>query len=370
MVKRIYPPNLNELLINYTNSDHIRIIAEYNRLYDKEIDLIIENIETVADINLKNIEEHNFLLSSVLQPFLTHKIKDYDLLFVDPLYYCKKLGEIEDVPTFDFVLGQKQGNFIETLIFGEVKGQSPVSDFNIDTINKYKNDPSIKNTLFDYIKSMDASLEISNDLNIEFVLVCKGINTPEFKESIIKKNIPFILWSVVIDHFNNNKYRIIIDEKLTDLKDINQMHNSRYLPEYFRSNRIEFKPILEFTYSLDTNSLILKIRDDYISKYGTQISKKNINEIILELGLGDYYDDSRIIENLTERIIKKGLILKIIKDIEENKFFKKINIKEKIVDYQLKKKIQEKNKGYIILQRSIANLKPQRKGILRFVDKK
>ena len=46
MVKRIYPQNLNELLMDYTNSDRLRIIAEYNRIYDKEIDLILENIET------------------------------------------------------------------------------------------------------------------------------------------------------------------------------------------------------------------------------------------------------------------------------------------------------------------------------------
>ena len=115
--KRIYPPNLNELLNDYANSDNNRIIAEYNRLYDKEIDLIVENIESSVDNNLKNFEEHNYLLSSVLQPFLTHKIKDYDLLFVDPLYHCKKLEEIEDIPTFDFLLGQKQDNFIKTLIF-------------------------------------------------------------------------------------------------------------------------------------------------------------------------------------------------------------------------------------------------------------
>lgn len=367
--KRIYPPNLNELLNDYANSDNNRIIAEYNRLYDKEIDLIVENIESSVDNNLKNFEEHNYLLSSVLQPFLTHKIKDYDLLFVDPLYHCKKLEEIEDIPTFDFLLGQKQDNFIKTLIFGEVKGQSPKSDFNIDIIDKYKNDPSIKNTLFGYIKSMDASIEISTDLNLEFVLVCKGIDTLEFKESIIKKKIPFVLWSIVTDHFTNT-YRVIIDENLIDLKDNNLMHNSRYLPEYFRSNRIEYKPVLEFTYSLDTNSIIFRIRDDYISKYGKEITKKNLTEIIFELGLGDYYDDSRIIQNLIEKIIKKGLVLKTIKSTGEYLFFKKISIKEKIVDYQLKRKIQEKNKGYNILQQSIANLKPQRKGILRFVNKK
>ena len=122
---------------------------------------------------------------------------------------------------------------------------------------------------------MDASIEISTDLNLEFVLVCKGIDTLEFKESIIKKKIPFVLWSIVTDHFTNT-YRVIIDENLIDLKDNNLMHNSRYLPEYFRSNRIEYKPVLEFTYSLDTNSIIFRIRDDYISKYGKEITKKNL----------------------------------------------------------------------------------------------
>ncbi len=365
--KRIYPLNLDILLRNYEESVHEQIIAEYNRIYDLNIDLIIENIETSTDNNLQDFEQHNYLLSAILQPFLTHKIRDYDLLFVDPLYYCKKLGEIEDIPTFDFILGQKEENLLKTLILGEVKGQSPKTDFNTEIINKYKHNPAIKDKLFNYIRSMDPSLEFLPDLEFEFVLVCKGINSPEFKQSIVEKKVPFILWSVSVDYFENI-YRIIIYEKLFDSKEFVLMHNSRYLTEYFRSNRIEHNPVLEFTHSLDTNSILFKIRDDYNLKYGTEITDENLTGIIFELGLGDYYDDSRIIPNLIKRIKNKGIKLKIIKKKSENLYFKKIDMKEKIIDYRLKKKILDTKEENRIFQRAIENLNPQKKGILRFLD--
>ncbi len=367
--RRIYPLNLDTLLKNYEESDQRQIITEYNRIYDLNLDLLIENIETSTDNNLKDFEEHNYLLSAILQPFLTHMIRDYDLLFVDPLYFCKKLKEIDDIPTFDFVLGQKEENVLKTVIFGEVKGQSPKTEFNIAVINEYMNNQMIRDKLINYIRNMDTSILISHDLKFEFVLVCKGLNTPEFIESITEKQIPFILWSVHLDFFENI-YRVIIHEKLFDSEEFVLKHDSRYLVDYFRSNRIKYRPILEFTHSLDTNSILVNIRDDYNLRYGTEITDDNLTEIIIELGLGNYYDDSRIIPYLINRLKKKGLELKIIKERSGNLNFKKIDLKEKMVDYLLKRKVQDKNKGKKILQEAIKNLNLPRKGLYRFIDKK
>jgi len=365
--RRYFPLNLENLLNNYEDSVHERILSEYNRIYDENINLIIDNIETDTDNDIKNFEEHNYLLSACLQPFLTNKIPSYDLLFVDPLYFAKNRKEIKEIPTFDFLLGQKEENIIKTLIFGEIKSQSPKTKFNKDYLLEYKTNSKVKEKLFEYIRNLDSSVTIPEDIKFEFVIVCKGINHPEFRQSILKKKVPFILWSISVDLFENT-YRIIPVEELLQIKQFDMKHNSRYLVDFFRSNRFEHKPILEFTHSLDTISILFRIRDDYVETYGTEIIEENLNELIFEIGLGAYYDDPRISPNLIERFIKKGMDLKILRRREDQIFFKKIDIKDKINTYRLKKKI-EKSNGYIMLQNAVKNIKPQKKGILKYVEK-
>ena len=365
--KRYYPLNLEHLLEIYEKSYHKLILSEYNRIYDQNINLIIENIETITDNEIKNFEEHNYLLSVCLQPFLTNKIQNYDLLFVDPLYFSKKKKEIEEIPTFDFLLGQKEEGILKTLIFGEIKGQSPKSEFNKDILLYYRTNSTLKEKLFNYIRELESSIRISEELIFEFVLVGKGIDSPEFKQSIIEKEVPFILWSVSRELLDNT-YRIIIEEDLYQSRQFSLRHDSRYLVDFFRSNRFEYKPILEFTHSLDTISILFRIRDDYFETYGTEIKEENLNELIYEIGLGDYYDDSRIIPNLIERFIKKGMDLKILRKKEDKIFFKKIDIKEKINSYRLRKKI-EKSDGHNFFQNAVKNIKPLRRGILKFLNK-
>lgn len=126
--------------------------------------------------------------------------------------------------------------------------------------------------------------------------------------------------------------------------------------------------ILEFTHSLDTISILHKIRDDYIETYGAEIKNEHLSEMIYENGLGAYYDDPDILPNLIERMIKKGFIIKIIRKKEENIFFKKIDIKEKIIHYRLEKKIAKVD-GIKFLHQSLKNSKPRKTGLLKFMNK-
>ncbi|KKL09512.1 hypothetical protein LCGC14_2565130, partial [marine sediment metagenome] len=84
-------------------------------------------------------------------------------------------------------------------------------------------------------------------------------------------------------------------------------------------------------------------------------------------------DVSKKMLSIVEKKLKSSkfqLELKIIKERSGNLNFKKIDLKEKMVDYLLKRKVQDKNKGKKILQEAIKNLNLPRKGLYRFIDKK
>lgn len=362
--KRHLPLDFQTIISKYNKNEHEKIEREYNNLYDLRISKIVEDVETKYQNDYDNFETHNFLLSNSVYPFIKKfvELQDFELLFVDPLFYQKnKYKEVPDIPTFDFVIGQKNNNKIICLIFGEVKGQSPHTAFNSDILKRYENDPKIKDKIFKNINNLNANLEIPEDVIFEYVIVSQGIHIPEFLASIKNKKIPFILWEIHKDVVKN-KYRFIINENICDPKIHNQSHSSKSLLKFLTSKFFELNQILEFTHSMDISLIILKIKEDYIPKYGTLISDENLREIIFELGMGYYYDDSRIVEDFIIRIKNKGLEFDVIGKKLTSLYFKQVDFKEKIIEYRIKKRI-EKKIGDQILILAIENVNPIKQGL-------
>ena len=193
--KLYFPQNLHEKLSDYEVSEHNRIKSRYESIYNKNYGKDLEGREARYTRDVNNSRTHCELLSCCLTPFLRKEIKNFELLFIDPLLYLRNNGDIErDIPIWDFILGEIVGNKIARLIFGEVKGQKAgVKDNLALLIQKYQ-ELELLEILSDYIRR-DSKIKIDiKKIKLDFILVVQSLYLDNFITSIKDRNLKFNLW--------------------------------------------------------------------------------------------------------------------------------------------------------------------------------
>jgi len=96
MVQKIYfPLNLNERLSDYEVSEQNRIKSRYESIYNRNYNKDFEGREARYTRDVEDLRTHCELLSCCLSPYLRKEIKNFELLFIEPLLYLRNKGEIE-----------------------------------------------------------------------------------------------------------------------------------------------------------------------------------------------------------------------------------------------------------------------------------
>lgn len=363
---RILPDNWDEELSKYIIQDHENILKEYNKIYDQQSKQILSDVQENYNKNKLGYDSHSQVIERLLKPFYDHNIEfACDFLFVDPLYFDNEQGIIQNLCIFDLLFANLINDTITTIILVEVKGRYPNIQMKIEDLEKYENDISIRKLIIDKIqkylvKNYNKPIKISEKVRFEYILAINGFYRSEAIKKIENKKLPMIIWSVINDFADNNRYKIeLIDGKnMPNEIGVRTYHSSNEIKTLFKKE-YRYQPIVKFIPSSGIHYIIHYIYNLYIKLYGKEITKRNLKKFILNDGLGNNYDDERIIDVIIDKIIKKGLKIGVIKKESGSFYWKKVNIKEKILEenfeVHLKKEIPD------FLQIAIKNAKPRRK---------
>ena len=339
ITKRNFPSDFENKLLKFIENDRRNVRAEYNRLYDLNLNSEMSTISQVFANDLDNFESHNTLLSYTLEIFINPtKILNYQVVFVDPLYFAKKTGKISKIPTFDTVVAHYDDKIFKKFIFIEVKSKSPRTKFTTNDFIKYVSDGRLRRLFFTYITNSYPGFIISPTCEFEFVLVVQAIRKNDAISYVNSRSIPFIIWNILPD-INQMDYRI----ELPDLSNsmnigssvVNSRHEDGNLRTYIAQTKFKFRSIVEFTHSMDVTLIISTIHELYIQKYGALIVDANLRSMINEIGSGHFYDDPMAVANLIGLIKQKGLEIGVIKQQSSDYYWKKVDVKKKIIDHRL-----------------------------------
>lgn len=362
---RTLPDNWDEELSKYIVQDHENIIKEYNKIYDQQSKQIWSDVQKNFNKNKLGFDSHSQVIERILKPFYDHNIEfACDFLFVDPLYYDNEQGIIQDLCIFDLLFANLINDTITTIILVEVKGRYPNIQIKIEDLERYEKDIAIRKLIIDkiqkYLVKNNKPIKISEKVRFEYVLAVNGFYRSEAIKKIENKKLPMIIWSVINDFADNNRYRIeLIDGKnMPNESGIRTYHSSNDIKNLFKKD-YRYHPIVKFIPSSGIHFIIHYIYNLYIKLYGKEITKENLKKFILSDGLGKNYDDEQIIDGLIDKIIKKGLKIGVIKKEYGKFFWKKVNTKEKILEYNFEEKLKQKTLDF--LQISIKNSNPRRK---------
>jgi len=372
---RILPDNWEEELSKYIVQDHKNVIIEYNKIFDQQSKQVWSDVQENFEKNKLGFDSHSQVIERILKPFYDHNVEfACDFLFVDPLYYDNEQGIIQNLCIFDLLFANLIDDTITTIILVEVKGRYPNVQINIEDLERYEKEIKIRKLIVDkiqkYLVKNNKPIKISKKVRFEYVLAVNGFYRSEAIKKIENKKLPMIIWPVINDFTDNNRYRIeLIDGKnMPNKSGIRTYHSSNDIKNLFKKD-YKYHPIVKFIPSSDIHFIIHYTYNLYIKLYGKEITKENLKEFILTDGLGNNYDDEQIVDVLIDKIIKKSLKIGVIKEESGSFFWKKINIKEKILEDNFNNNLRKKTSDF--LQIAIKNSTPRRKttDIRKFLKK-
>jgi len=246
----VYPEDIDKRLSEYFERDRQKIKEKFDFLFNSKFKLIEDEVGKQLDRDIGDYEDHVELLSLCLHPFLKIQVSNHEVFFIDPLYHLVNVeNKFEDLPTFDFIIGRAKSGILDSLIFGEVKGQSSEHNITEDLIKKY-NSNVIKSQIIRYISKANPNLKINpRELKCEFVIVTKGFHEPEMVKSIRDKKLPLILW-IITEEKRYNQYLFQILERVGDP---GAAHDCRSLVGRLHDKKFDTIPMDFFTYSMDVS---------------------------------------------------------------------------------------------------------------------
>lgn len=365
MTSKIYfPLNLNEILSEYEVSEHNRIKSRYESIYNRNYDKDLEGMEARYTRDVEDLRTHCELLSCCLSPFLRKKIRNFELLFIEPLLYLRNIGEIEHtIPIWDFILGEIVENKIIRLIFGEVKGQRPGDNDNLALmIQKYK-EFELLEILAKYIKKDSKIIIDLKEIKLEFVLVVQSLYIRNFIDSIKDRNLKFNIWELRPD-WRKIEFQILVhrnEEILEQESSFNEEdRNYRNMLNSICSKKYSIKEDIVFTYASDLNRILDRFKKFYENKYRLEITDENLISLINDIGSGKFYDDEKVVGDLLNKLKKKYLQLGLIIKKDGKDFFReRVDPKERVIAERLRNYIENK-KGEIYLNQVIEEFKPKK----------
>ncbi len=368
MDKIFFPENIIEILSEYQETEHQRIKERYKTLYENEIDRIKEFVKERFNNNIYDHYSHCRVLTSILAPFVSQKIENFELLYIEPLLYLRNNKAIpEDTPIWDFLLAEINQSRLIRLILGEVKTQKARTGMDrVEEAVKLYSKTEILNKLYDYIEKLFKDKDIKfkrNNVQIENVLVVQSLYYEDYEQSVIERGLRVNIWEIDPDILRS-KYTIKIHrwDKLFNEKDIYSEVDQTYLHmlSFLRSRTFKDEEFLSFTYASDLNLVLDLLYKSYVNLYGISYFDSNLINLINQAGGGNFYDDNKVIPNLVAKIKELFLNYKSIKKEGTQEIFKqRIDIKNRILNNRLKGEI-ERGVGIELIQQAINDLNPKR----------
>ncbi len=370
MQKIYYPDDLRDLLSVYQEKEHNLIKRRYETIYRNNINDIRESKKDEYKLDQYNHDTHCRVLSSILIPFLKHKIENYDLFFIEPLSFLKTNNELpEHTMIWDFILGEIKDDKLTRIILGEVKGQKARGFLsNIENqINDYlKND--ILDKIYDYILkiiSEGKQIEvIKEDIKVIYVLVIQNLYYKNYEASIQQRILPLNVWEIKTDILQGiymieiHREDILYGNKIEFTE---EERTYRHMLNTLQDKKFNIEDFIQFTFASDIDMYLDLIYKSYRGLYGLEYSDDNLVKLIKQAGGSEFYDDIRIIPDMAKKIKERFEFYDVIKkDGTQLKLKQKINIKEKIIEHRVKKEIKERE-GHEILEQVIKELNPERK---------
>ncbi len=365
MVPKIHSPlNLNEILSDYEISEHKRIKIRYESIYNKNYDKDLEGRAARYKRDIEDLRIHCELLSCCLSPFLRKEIKNFELLFFEPLLYLRNIGKINrEIPIWDFVLGEIEENKIVRLIFGEVKGQKPGDNDNLALMIQKYQESELLEILADYIRKDSKIIIDVKKIKLEFVLVVQNLYIERYIESIRDRSLNFNIWELRPD-WNKTEFQIHIYRKEEILEQESSFNmedrNYRNMLNNISSKKYSIKGDFIFTYASDLNRILDRFKKFYENKNGLEITDGNLISLINDIGGGKFYDDEKVVKDLLVKLKNRYLELDlIIKKGGKNFFRERVDPKVRVIAERLKMFIENK-KGEIYLNQAIEELNPKK----------
>lgn len=365
MVPKLYfPQNLRERLSDFEVSEHNRIKTRYESIHNKNFDNDLEGIEARYTRDVIDSRIHCKLLSCCLSPFLRKEIKNFELLFIEPLLYLRNNGEIErDIPIWDFILGEIVENEIVRLIFGEVKGQKAGAKDNLALLIQKYQELELLEILSDYIRRDSKIIMDINKIEFEFILVVQNLYLEGFIDSIKERKLKFNIWELRRDWIKTEfQIHIHRHEKILkqELSSTEENRNYRKMLNSISSKKYSIKEDFVFTYASDLNRILDRFKKLYENKYGLEMTDDKLISLINDIGGGKFYDDEKVVEDLLVKLKSKYLQLDlVIKKKGKNYFRERIDPKERVIAERLKHFIENK-KGELYFNQAIEELKPKK----------
>jgi len=364
MVPKIFfPLNFDEKLSDYEISEHSRIKSRYESIYNNNYDKDYEGRAARYTRDVEDLRTHCELLSCCLSPFLRKEIKNFELLFIEPLLYLRNIGKIDrEIPIWDFILGEIEQKELTRLIFGEVKGQKPRDNNLALMIQKYQ-DPEVLRYLIDYIKQDPKIILDIKKLKLEFILVVQSLYIDRYLNSIKDRMLKFNIWELRPD-WKKTEFQIHIhrNEEILGQESSFKEENKNYrgMLNNISSKPYSIKEDFIFTYASDLNRILDRFKKLYENKYGLEITDENLISHINDIGGGKFYDDDKVLEDLLTKLKNRYLELDLIIKKEGKDFFReRVEPKERVIQERLEKFIENK-KGDIYLKQAIEELNPKK----------
>jgi len=365
MVPKLYfSQNLHERLSDYEVSEHNRIKSRYESIYNNNYDNDLEGREARYTRDVNDSRTHCELLSCCLSPFLRKEIKNFELLFIEPLLYLRNNAEIErDIPIWDFILGEIVENEIVRLIFGEVKGQKAGGKDNLAFLIQKYQEFELLEILSDYIRRDSKIIIDIRKIKFEFILVVQSLYLENFIDSIKDRKLKFNIWELRRDwkktefQIHIHRHEEILNQELSSTE---EDRNYRKMLNSISSKKYSIKEDFVFTYASDLNLILDRFKKLYENKYGLEITDDNLISLINDIGGGKFYDDEKVVEDLLVKIKNRYLQLDlIIKKKGKSYFRERVDPKERVIAERLKNFIESK-KGELYLNQAIEELKPKK----------
>jgi hypothetical protein len=208
-------------------------------------------------------------------------------------------------------------------------------------------------------------------IQYEFVAITNSGRNSDFKQSIIDRKLPYILWSEIKSIKNNITYysygiaeNICKDSvKITDYnqKNIKLEHSDKDFSEKFSNLITSGQNLFEFTASLDQFYILKCIYDEYITNFDVKIDNEILKDIIQKIGFSSYYPSDSLIEFIIKKVIEHGIDMGLIREENRQYFWKKrIVFDQLLFDFRFNEKFKTKI-GMEILEMSIQSVNPVKK---------
>ena len=140
----------------------------------------------------------------------------------------------------------------------------------------------------------------------------------QFVESIQNSGLPFKIWKIIVNPWDD-EYRIEIIDPFLDPAS-SEEENTEGLDVHYKnmmrkiqSHNYGINPEFQFTFASDFTFILKSIVSKYLLQFDAEIIDANLKFVIENIGWGKFYDDERILDEMVNKIKEWARISKFDK---------------------------------------------------------